>query len=114
MKKKYKNKKKKYVMKKDSGYYQNLSGEFEKQQMSDYSFKKRSDIEGKNTARMRRNEILKIILSVIGAFVIISIGYFIVATVRNVNSYHPQSTACLAAASESGFELTAARRGVGL
>lgn len=85
-------KKKKYVMKKDESYYEDLSDEYSRRQMSDYSFKKRVDVEGKNITRLRRNKIIKAVLCVIGALFIMSVGYFIVATVRNVNSYHPPVT----------------------
>lgn len=84
--------KKKYVMKEDASYYEELSTEYDRQQMADYSFKKRTDIEGRNVARLRRNRVIKVIFSVIGAFVIMSIGYFSVAVVRNSNEYHPVST----------------------
>lgn len=80
MKKKYK------VMKKDEHVYEDMISEFDRQQLSDYDFKTKSQALGKNYRKLRRNRIISIILTVIAAVIVVYIGYFIIEVIKNLNT----------------------------
>ena len=89
-----KNSKQKYDrLKPDGKAYEELVSNFEQDQMSDYSFKKNSQAMGKNAKKLRRIKIIRTVLSVIGAIIIIYLGYFIVAVIKGVNSRAQTTTA---------------------
>lgn len=87
-----KNSKQKYDrLKPDGKAYEELVSDYEQEQMSDYSFKSNSQAMGKNAKKLRRIKIIRAVLSVIGAIIVIYLGYFIVAVIKGVNS-RPEST----------------------
>lgn len=80
MKKKYK------VMKKDDSSYQDLSTDYERNEMPDYSFKSKSQAMGNNAKKLHRYKIIRNVLCVIGAVLVVYIGYFIIEVTKQVNS----------------------------
>ena len=87
-----KNNKQKYDrLKPDGKAYEELVSNYEQAEMPDYSFKNNSQAMGKNAKKLRRIKIIRTVLSVIGAIIIIYLGYFIVAVIKGVNS-RPQTT----------------------
>ncbi len=79
--------KKKYSdIKPDGQEYAALVSEFEKGEMSDYSFKSNAQAMGKNAKKLRRNKIIKTVLSIIGAILVLYFGYFIIALIKGVNA----------------------------
>lgn len=85
VKKKYDN------LKADGSAYAELASEYERGEMADYSFKNRSQAMGKNAKKIRTRKIIRIVLSVIGAVLVLYIGYFIIALIKGINS-RPQTT----------------------
>lgn len=84
-KKKYQN------IKPDGQAYSDLVSEYEREEMWDYSFKNNAQAMGKNAKKIRRLKIVRIVLSVIGAILVVYLGYFIIALIKGVNS-RPQTT----------------------
>lgn len=84
-KKKYQN------IKPDGQSYNDLVSEYEREEMWDYSFKSNAQAMGKNAKKIRRLKIVRIVLSVIGAILVVYLGYFIIALIKGVNS-RPQTT----------------------
>lgn len=91
---KKKDSKKKYdELKRDGRAYEELVSDYEKSEMSDYSFKSASQAMGKNAKKLRRIKILRIALSILGAVLVLYFGYFIIAVVKGVNSREQSTTA---------------------
>ena len=81
------NKKKKYQnIKPDGQAYAELVSEYEKEEMPDYSFKSHAQAMGKNAKKLQRIKAVRIILSIIGAILVLYLGYFIIALIKGVNS----------------------------
>lgn len=87
MKKKYK------VMKKDDSSYEDLTTDYERKEMPDYSFKSKSDAMGKNSRKLQRNKIIRAVLCVIGAILVLYLGYFIIEVTKQVNNRAKGTTA---------------------
>ena len=85
-----KTKKKFQNIKPDGQAYSDLVSEFDRKEMADYSFKSNAQAMGKNAKKLRKNKIIKTILSIIGAILVLYLGYFIVALIKGINS-RPQS-----------------------
>ncbi|MBQ3432384.1 MAG: hypothetical protein IJG23_06315 [Clostridia bacterium] len=85
-KKKYQN------IKTDGQAYAELVSDYEREEMSDYSFKSGSQAMGKNEKKIRRLKIVRIVLSIIGAIFVLYLGYFIIALVKGVNSRETNTT----------------------
>ena len=73
-------------MKPDGQAYAELVSEYEKDEMPDYSFKSNAQAMGKNAKKLKRIKIVRIILSLIGAILVLYLGYFIIALIKGVNS----------------------------
>jgi len=89
-----KNSKEKYdKLKPDGKAYEELVSEYEREQMPDYSFKNRSQAMGKNAKKLKRIQVLRVVLSLFGAVLVIYLGYFIIAVIKGVNSREQTTTA---------------------
>ncbi|MBR2589598.1 MAG: hypothetical protein IKE65_01595 [Clostridia bacterium] len=87
-----KSQKKKFQnIKPDGQAYTELVSEFERKEMADYSFKSNAQAMGKNAKKLRKNKIIRAVLSIIGAILVLYLGYFIVALIKGVNS-RPQTS----------------------
>ncbi|MBQ6380802.1 MAG: hypothetical protein IJJ41_04265 [Clostridia bacterium] len=86
VKKKYQN------IKPDGQAYEELVSAYEREEMWDYSFKSRSQAIGKNAKKLMRMRALKIVLSILGAVLVLYFGYFIVEVIKGVNSRSQQAT----------------------
>lgn len=86
--------KKKYEsIKPDGSAYAELASEYERDEMPDYSFKSNSQAMGKNAKKLKRIKIVRAVLSVIGAILVLYLGYFIIAVIKGVNSREYTTTA---------------------
>ena len=83
---KEKQKKKYQYLKPDGQAYAELVSEYEKDEMPDYSFKSNAQAMGKNAKKLKRIKIVRIVLSLIGAILVLYLGYFIIALIKGVNS----------------------------
>ena len=84
--------KKKYeTIKPDGSGYTELVSEYEREQMHDYSFKSAAKAMGKNAKRLKRMQMLRAVIAVLGAVIVLYFGYFIIAVIKGVNS-RPQTT----------------------
>ena len=84
-------KKKFQNIKTDGQAYADLVTDYEREEMADYSFKNGSQAMGKNEKKIQRKKIIRIILSIIGAILVLYFGYFIIALIKGINS-RPQTT----------------------
>lgn len=86
-------KKKKYeVMKPRDDAYEELSNEYERENMPDYAFKSKSQAMGKNAKKVKRNKTIRTVAAVVGAILLVNIGYFVTEVVKGVNSRRDSDT----------------------
>ena len=85
--------KKKYQTPKPDGQaYADLVSEYEREEMWDYSFKSNAQAMGKNAKKLKRMKIIRTVLAVIGAVMVIYLGYFIIALIKGINAREQTTT----------------------